>query len=194
MFLTVWVWAGTAGCSEEPEKVQSKVGQEDDEDDEDDDEEEEEEEEGTRLSEFEKREEAIWEELKALEQQYLKRWGKVFRAERRYPSDLLDAWNDLAYATTGPDGLWRNVARETWMECGKEPDKNVCVNLAEHEEVFEKWDVFQEKISRMEPRRCASILVDHIDDVETYMDTYVLPEPTPTAMIQSAFYKEILNK
>ena len=180
--------------SESEDDDEDDEDDEEDEDDEDDEDDEEEEAPATRLSEFDKRAEALWKRLATYEKAYLTRWGPVFKMEGRYASDLIDAWNDLGYALTGPDGLWRTTVPNVWFECGKKPDQKICKALQEHEEVFAEWDIFQEKISRMEPRRGGSFLLEHIDDIEQHMDTYVMEKPTREAMEQTKFYREFLMK
>ena len=201
--LMAFVWCGVWGCSEEGEKAGAEEAQEEGEEDEDEEEEDEEEEEEEeeekeeaeeRLSEFDKRAEAVWKRLQRYEKTYLARWAPVFKLERRYASDLIDCWNDLAYSMTGPDGLWRTTASSVWLQCDKKPEQQVCKNLVAHDEVFQQWDVFQERISRTEPRRGGSFLLDHIDDIEQHMDTYVMESPTPESMMNTKFYRENLSK
>ena len=208
MVIRVWIFAVLVslsglglGCSEEESKEaqeeaeEEEEGEEEGEEDDDDEEEEEDKDEAMeRLSEFDKRAEVIWDRLKSYEKTYIARWGSVFRLERRYASDLIDCWNDLAYATSGPDGLWRTTVPSVWLNCIKKPEQKVCQNLKAHEAVFMEWDVFQERVSRTEPRRGGSFLLEHIDDIEQHMDTYVMETPTPEAMMKTKFYREILAK
>ena len=196
LYLTLSLSLLCFSCSEEGKKEEPAEEEKavDDDEEYDDEEEEEVEEEGTRLSEFDKRAEALWKRLGTYDKTYLVRWAPVFKMEGRYASDLIDAWNDLGYALTGPDGLWRTTVPDVWFECHKKPDQKVCQGLKAHEEVFREWDVFQEKISRMEPRRGGSFLLDHIGDIEQHLDTYVMDNPTRESMEKTKFYREFLMK
>ena len=147
-----------------------------------------------RATEYDTRVDAIWERLKKYDKSYLVRWAPVFRRESRYASDLIDAWNDLGYTMTGPDGLWRTKVPNEWLRCDKNPTQKACQALIAHEPIFKEWDVFQEKISRTEPRRGGSFLLAHVDDLEQHMDTYLMEAPTREAMMEPRFYKEQMRE
>ena len=134
----------------------------------------------------------LWKHLMKFRGSYLSRWEPVFASGKHTACDVIDAFNDLAWAMTGPDGIWRTQAPNEWLECADKQDDPLCTKLNNHLAKFLEWDDFQESITRLEPGRAAPFFVENHDKFYEYVDLYVLKTPTPEAMRRTKFYRFVL--
>ena len=134
----------------------------------------------------------LWKHLMRYRGTYLTRWEPVFASGKHTTCDVIDAFNDVAWQTTGPDGVWRTRIPQDWLECANQQEDPICENLNNHLGKFLEWDDFQESITRLEPGRAAPFFVKNHDKFYEYLDLYVLKTDTPEAMRRTKFYRFML--
>jgi hypothetical protein len=134
----------------------------------------------------------LWKHLSKYRSSYLTRWEPVFKSGKHTACDVIDAFNDVAWQMTGPDGVWRTTAPDEWLECADKMDDPLCDSLNNHLGKFLEWDDFQESITRLEPGRAAPFFVENHDKFYEYLDLYVLKTPSPEAMRRTKFYRFVL--
>lgn len=136
----------------------------------------------------------LWNRLQELRDPYLEAWMGAYDKKRPAPSDVLEAWNEVALQVTGPGGFWRRQVPDRWMGCAQLPDSSACGTLAIAEEgEFRKYDAISEAIHDMDGRKARRYLNKHFDDMVGYLDHYVPADTTSPDMKKTPFFKQNLE-
>lgn len=133
----------------------------------------------------------VWTQLGSFQDTHLKAWKDALAAgESDSASDVLDAFNELAYTVTGPAGFWRKTLPTQWLGCAANADTDACVALAAAGPDLAKWDAFQAKISTLGSERAAArFLKKNEKRIATYIATYVPVRFSASDIRETGFFK-----
>ena len=134
----------------------------------------------------------VWQRLSAYEGTLLKSWRGAFDNVQTDPMDVLDAFNEVAFATTGPAGFWRRTVPARWLGCSFEAASAPCRALSAAGEEFARWDDLQARISALEPHQARRFLARNSRDMLAYLDRYVPAKATAPAMRETPFFADRL--
>jgi hypothetical protein len=138
---------------------------------------------------------AIWKKLGAYDDEYLKSWKGALADPDPAPRDVLDAFNELGFAVTGPAGFWRKTVPDQWFGCQAEPGTPPCKALSEAAaNELKAWDTFQAEIAALPDGQEAAFIGKHQKRMLDYFDTWVPDAPSMSAMKSTGFYKAKLDK
>ena len=137
----------------------------------------------------------VWQRLGDHQGDFLRAWKGAFSENPKSadPNDVLDAFNEMAVAVTGPTGFWRDQVGNKWYGCAKNGDTGVCQALSKASGEFTNWDDFQDEVGDLNARQAARYIARHHERLMGYLDRYVPAEPTETAMRKTSFYAERLK-
>lgn len=136
---------------------------------------------------------AIWKRLSSYGGSFLRQWKSALQADgAAEPADIVDAFNELAVAVTGPAGFWRKTVPKSWLGCGELAESAPCKKMAELDKELAQWDEVQKQIESLEPERSARFLARNEARILLYLDTYVPDEPSAEAMRTTKFYRKHL--
>ena len=137
----------------------------------------------------------IWRRLATYGGTYLKSWRDLLDASAPPPAnELVDAFNELALAVTGPTGFWRKTLPARWLGCETETHSEPCRKLGELQPDLAQWDNVQKEIEQLAPERAAHFLARNEARILAYLDMYVPAEPNAEAMAKTPFYQKHLAK
>jgi hypothetical protein len=136
----------------------------------------------------------LWNKMAAYKDSHLKAWKDALIEAPASETDVLDAFNELAFAVTGPGGFWRRTLPQKWLGCTANPDLPPCLKLKELDPKLGKWDKVQKKIGKLPVRRAKRFLTRNFSKMMAYLDTYVPIEISDSAMKETAFFKENLKE
>lgn len=138
---------------------------------------------------------ALWQKLGAYGTVYLKTWKDAFADPDPSARDVLDAFNELGFAITGPGGFWRKTVPDQWFGCGAEPGTPPCKALqAASEGELKTWDGFQSEIAKLPDGQELAFITKHHKRMLGYIDTWVPDAPSMTAMKETGYFKEKLER
>lgn len=135
----------------------------------------------------------LWQRLAAYQDSYLGAWRDAFQESEPDPTDVLDAWSEVASKVTGPTGFWRETVPNQWFGCPDDPGAPMCRKLGQLGPELSAWDTLQEEIGALEPGRERAFLAKNADRMLRYLDTYVPSAPSDTGMRDTAFFRENLQ-
>lgn len=136
---------------------------------------------------------AIWKRLSSYSGSFLRSWRQALEADDAPPpNDIVDAFNELAFAVTGPTGFWRKTVPGRWLGCESTPDSAPCKKVQELNKDLEQWDQIQKQIESLAPDKSAVFLARNEARILLYLDTYVPTEPSSEAMKATPFYQKNL--
>jgi len=135
----------------------------------------------------------LWHALEPTGSVYLKEWSDELANPPDDPLQLAEAFNELAYAVTGPTGLWRKTVPNEYFGCKADPESPVCLRLNDVSARLARWDELQTRITRLgntaEARR---LLRENGPAMEEYLRTLVPRERGLEALQQTPFFAENL--
>ena len=134
----------------------------------------------------------VWTRLGSYQSSYLKTWKDAF-GDDGSANDVVDAFNELAFAVTGPTGFWRDTLPKKWLGCENNKDSEPCMQLGKALPELEKWDSIQKKLSNMTEKKAAKFLNRNRTRMLTYFEHYVPQDPSAGAMKATGFYKAHLE-
>lgn len=136
----------------------------------------------------------VWQRLSTYQDSYLKTWrGSWDEGGAANPSEVVDAFNEVAFAVTGPNGFWRNTLPKNWLGCEANPDSPPCTRLGAANSELARWDGIQARLSRLSPGRATRFLNRNRAKIIAYFDTYVPMAPNASAMKETGFYQSTLD-
>ncbi len=136
---------------------------------------------------------AVWQKLGEYKGTvFLKQWRENLSGDPGSATDIVDAFNELAYAVTGPAGFWRKTVPNQWLGCVENAETEPCKKVTEMQKELGQWDKIQDAISKLAPEKAAAFLSRNSSRMLAYMDTYVPTEPSMTAIKTTPFYKKHL--
>ncbi len=135
----------------------------------------------------------IWKKLEGYQSSYLKTWADALAEPPASATEVVDAFNELAFAVTGPQGFWRNTLPKKWLGCENDPESEPCQKLSAEVPKLRKWDKIQAKLSKMSAGKAARFLGRNQGRIMAYFDNYVPQEPSGAAMKDTGFYKDNLE-
>lgn len=116
----------------------------------------------------------LWHALQPSGSLYLKEWSDTLADPPDDPVQLTEAFNELAFAVTGPAGLWRKTVPNEYFGCKADPATPVCQRLAEVARHLERWDRLQERLARVgSPAEARRLLKEQGPAMEEYLRTLV---------------------
>lgn len=134
----------------------------------------------------------LWQELGKYEGAYLKNWTGAFAEPPGSAMEVLEVFNEVAYAVTGPAGFWRKTVHGQWLGCEANADTEACEALTRALPELEGWDAFQAKIATMSDKQARRFLTKNHDKVMGYLKRYVPQSPSDSAMKETPFFQEHL--
>lgn len=134
----------------------------------------------------------VWAQLGTYQASYLKTWKGAF-GDSGSANDVVDAFNELAFAVTGPTGFWRDTLPKKWLGCENNQESEPCVQLGKALPELEKWDSVQKKLSNMSEKKAAKFLNRNRTRMLTYFEHYVPQDTSASAMKATGFYKAHLE-
>jgi hypothetical protein len=136
---------------------------------------------------------AIWKRLSKYGGSFLKHWRQSLdSADMPSHTDVVDAFNELALAVTGPTGFWRKTVPNRWFGCEAMADSAPCKKLSSMYKELEQWDAIQKQIESLEGNQATQFLARNEARISLYLDTYVPAEPSADAMRTTPFYQKHL--
>jgi hypothetical protein len=135
---------------------------------------------------------AVWQRLGVFHESHLKSWKEALAADPESASDVLDAFNEMAYAVTGPGGFWRKTLPKKWLGCPQNEELPPCIKLASLEKDLARWDKVQEKIGKLSVKSAKRFLARNYSKMLAYIDTYVPTEFSDSEMKKTGFFKQHL--
>ena len=136
---------------------------------------------------------ALWQHMGTYRDSYLKSYRDILDEEMPEPIEVLEAFNEVGFAVTGPGGFWRKTVHNQWLGCGMHAESEPCKALADAEGEFQKWDAFQEKIGELSDSRARRFLAKNHKKMKRYLETYVPSRPGSQEMEATGFYKSALK-
>lgn len=136
---------------------------------------------------------AVWTKLGTYQGPYLKNWSGAFDQEAGSPTEVVDAFNELAFSVTGPTGFWRKTLPNQWLGCRNHADSAPCQKLVKATGELQKWDKVQKKLSKMSSGKARHFLSKNQRQIMAYFDNYVPSEINASSMKATAFYKKHLQ-
>ena len=131
----------------------------------------------------------LWHALEPTGPVYLKEWADQLADPPDDPLQLAEAFNELAFAVTGPTGLWRKTVPNEYFGCKADPEQSVCQRLAEVTRSFERWDRLQDRISRLgTPAEARRFLKENGASMEEYLRTLVPAQRGLEALQQTPYF------
>ena len=138
---------------------------------------------------------ALWQRLSLYKASYLRSWSGALADPDPSPRDVLDAWNELGFAVTGPGGFWRKTVPESWFGCTADAGSAPCRALsAASDNELKAWDAFQADIGKVTDGQELQFLAKNQKKMTDYLDTWVPEAPSMSPMKATGFYKEKLDK
>lgn len=135
----------------------------------------------------------IWRRLGDYGDSFLGPWKKALKApDAPPPGDVLDAFNELSLAVTGPTGFWRKTVPNQWLGCDATPESAPCKRIAELQAELATWDAVNKQILALDPKKASGFLQRNEARLVGYLETYVPREPSAGAMKETAFYRKHL--
>ena len=134
----------------------------------------------------------VWQKLGVHAETFLKTWRSQLREPSAAPSEVLDAFNELAYQITGPTGFWRKTLPQQWLGCSANPDSEACVSVAKVLGELSQWDDIQKRIGGLEASQAKAFLERNAGRMLAYLETYVPAEASSSGMKDTDFYKKKL--
>lgn len=136
----------------------------------------------------------IWRRLSPYASTFLRSWRSALEGtDDPAAMDVLDAFNELAYAITGPGGFWRKTVPQQWLGCGVDAATPPgCEQMTQAERELGRWDAIQKQIGELSPEQAARFLSRNKKRILAYLDTYVPSAPSATGMRDTAFYRTTL--
>lgn len=134
----------------------------------------------------------LWQAMSQYQGSYLRGWKRAFKTGEYAPADVLEAFNELGYAVTGPGGFWRKDLPNGWLGCRRLPDSPACEALAGTTSELEKWDAFQGEIRETDEADARKFIEANQGKMIEYIKRYVPTEPSSSAMQSTPFYQEHL--
>lgn len=136
----------------------------------------------------------LWKALGKHQRVWLKNWRGAFADGAPSDQDVIDAWGEIAYASTGPAGFWRHKVPNMWLGCAKDKSSASCRALSAASGEFERWDRFQEKLENLRDGQAARFLKKNGAKMLGYLRTFVPTKQSASAMERTGFYKKHLRK
>ncbi len=116
----------------------------------------------------------LWSALEPGGQTYLQEWAEELQDPPEDPLMLIDAFNEMAFAVTGPTGFWRKTVPNKFFGCKADPSSPPCMSLKKAAGDFQRWDKLQTTLGKIESSRAARrALKKHGKDMEEYLTTMV---------------------
>lgn len=131
----------------------------------------------------------LWERLGSYRTSYLASWDSAFDEAPGSPTEVIDAFNELAFAVTGPNGFWRKTVKTQWMGCQNDPETAPCKALTELEPEFASWDRFQQQSAELDGSKARRFLRRNHRKMMEYLDKYVPVEPSASGMKSTELYR-----
>jgi hypothetical protein len=136
---------------------------------------------------------ALWEDLSRFEGAYLSAYAEQFEARPDEPTEVLFAFNELAYKVTGPGGLWRKTVPDKYFGCVQNEDMPICLKFKQTERTFSKWDKIQEQINDLADDKAARKFVkEHGKELQEYIRQYVPTDESFSAVQATPFFSDNL--
>jgi len=131
----------------------------------------------------------LWHALEPTGPVYLREWSDELANPPDDPMQLAEAFNELAYAVTGPTGLWRKTVPNDYFGCKADPETPVCQKLKEVTASFDRWDKLQDRITKLSgPAEARRLLKEQGPAMEEYLRTLVPGERGLEALQQTPFF------
>ncbi len=133
----------------------------------------------------------LWHALEPTGPLYLREWSAELADPPDDPLQLAEAFNELAYAVTGPTGLWRKTVPNEMFGCKADPDTPVCQRLVEVATSFARWDRLQERLAKLDnPTEARRVLRQEAPALEEYVRTLVPRERGLEGLQATPFFAE----
>lgn len=150
-----------------------------------------------------KRTSPVWAALGEHAEMWLPNWSDALAEPPTSPLDVVEAWNELAYAVTGKTGFWRKQVAGEWLGCGGDLGEALdedldddegapCAGFAALEQELASWDKLQAQARDLEERRARAFLRRHEKKMLEYMKRYVPAEPSASAMRTTGAFNQHL--
>jgi hypothetical protein len=136
----------------------------------------------------------LWRSLAQYKNTYLKSWRDELNGEAESESDIVDAFNELAYAITGPNGFWRKTLPKRWLGCPSDPDQEACKLLTKHAGRLAQWDKIQKKIEKLSPKQAKRFLKRNRRRLQGYIEMYVPDAINDAALRKTGFFRDRLSE
>lgn len=134
----------------------------------------------------------VWSKLGDYRGSYLRTWSQALSETGASATDAVDAFNELAFAVTGPTGFWRDTLPKKWLGCENDPESAPCAQLTSKLPDLKQWDKIQAKLGKMSETRARRFLGRNEVRVMAYFEHYVPDQPSESGMKATAFYRENL--
>lgn len=135
----------------------------------------------------------LWGAMEPAGRSYLRAWSDELADPPEDPMQLVDAFNELAFAVTGPAGLWRKTVPNNFFGCPADPDSPPCRSLKNAATDFKRWDRLQAKLGEVEsPSQARRALKKHGKEMEEYLRTMVPRSEGLEALQGTPFFAKTL--
>lgn len=134
----------------------------------------------------------VWNRMAEYRTSYLTTWSDAFDAGPTSAMEVLEAFNELGYAVTGPQGFWRKTVRAQWLGCNFDADTAACEAMDKAMPAMAEWDAFQREIAELDERKARRFLAKNHTRMMRYLDTYVPTAPSASEMKETAFFQQNL--
>ena len=134
----------------------------------------------------------LWSHMEPYQDTYLKAYKGAFDENGPSAIEVLEAWNEVAYAVTGQGGFWRKTVGNLWFGCQVNGELEVCRALAKASGEFEKWDKVQNKIAELPESKASRFLAKNHKKLISYLETYAPTKKKEEGMKSTAFFQKHL--
>ena len=133
---------------------------------------------------------ALWETL-APNAKFLKAYGEQLAQPPDDPMLALAAFNEMAYAVTGPAGLWRKTLPKSYFGCASDDSQPMCDEFKRMEALLAPWDQFQARIDNVGDERAArAFLRENAKRFQEYTRTFVPRDMGLDEVQQTPFFHD----
>ena len=135
----------------------------------------------------------LWHAMQPAGSLYLREWSDALADPPDDPLQLTEAFNELAFAVTGPTGLWRKTVPNEYFGCKADPETPICQRLQEVAKNLASWDRLQERLSRLSsPAEARRLLKEQGPAMEEYLRTLVPSARGLEALQQTPYFVQNL--
>lgn len=133
---------------------------------------------------------ALWNAL-APSARFLKAYNDQLSQPPDDPMLALTAFNELAYAMTGPSGLWRKTVPKRYFGCDVDDTPPLCQEFKRLDALLAPWDQLQQRIASVPDERAArTLLRENARRFQEYVRTFVPADASLDQVQQTPFFRD----
>ncbi len=122
----------------------------------------------------------------------LRDYPRFMGAWKAQPTEVVDAFLELATQITGPSGFWRKTVPNKWLGCEANGETEPCQKVAGMKAELAQWDPLIDKLQKLEPEQAQKFIQKNLGKMLAYVDTYVPVTDDPEGAKATPFFAKHL--